>query len=160
MKRVKCSLSTFGLDIPPAPSVRAFYFLPRINHSEFVDFLIDTGASDTCLNGIQARDLQSLMHRDTLEVSIGIGTCGYFHEPAIIIFTDESGKPFAKKLQLLGVQCIKRKDLNNNDVLMLPNLLGRDILNDTSFIYDPNPGNVFLKFHKYINDINSIDKNK
>ena len=57
----------------PAPAVQAFWFMPRLNRGEWILFLVDTGASSTCLNGIHALPLQANMNPNTLTNSFGIG---------------------------------------------------------------------------------------
>lgn len=129
--------------MPPAPAVQAYCYIPRIDHREWVDFLIDTGASETCLNGIYAFGLQSYMRRGTLRQSYGIGTCSYYHEQMVLMFRVRSGHPSVITLRA-GIQRITTEHLNDPDMLPLPCLLGRDILNKWTFHYRPSEGKVSL----------------
>ncbi len=131
----------------PAPAVRAFCYMPRINHGEWVDFLIDTGASGTCLNGIYAMDLQRQMLPVTLNPSMGIGgNCNYFHERCVVVFVDDAGKLLTQDINI-GVLQLTLNLLRVPNVLSCPCLLGRDILNKCSFQSDYNNRQVKLVFN-------------
>ena len=146
MRRVICRLSTFGFNMMPAPAVQAFCYIPRINHSEWVDFMVDTGASETCLNGIYALDLQSQMRTNTLINSCGIGgDCDYFHERAAIIFSDDRGELLSRVIWI-GIQHITSQHLQDSNIMHVPCLLGRDILNRCQFDYNPTQSNIALIF--------------
>lgn len=80
----------------PAPAVQALCYIPRIHHSEWVDFMIDTGASATCLNGIYALGLEQFKRVTTIRRSTGIsGSCDYFYEDALLIFMDMKNRKLA-----------------------------------------------------------------
>ncbi len=130
----------------PAPAVQAFWYIPRLDHGEWVDFLIDTGASGTCLNGIYTLDLQRHMRRSTLSTSHGIGTSEYFYERAIIIFRDDNNELLSRTIQL-GIQRIIRQHLSDPFALHCPCLLGRDIINGCTFGYDPRHNETTPIFH-------------
>ena len=131
----------------PAPAVQVFCYMDRIDHGEWVDFLVDTGCSESCLNGIYALDLQQRMRPETLETSIGIGgNCLYFHERSLPVFQDESGQPMARLVRRLGIQQIRREYLSIPNFLDCPSLLGRDILNQCEFRYRPQQHTVDLLF--------------
>lgn len=130
----------------PAPAVQAYCYIPRVNHGEWVHFLIDTGASETCLNGIYALGLQHHMRPETLEESHGIGgNCDYFHERTILVFRDDRNQ-WLSRVVWLGIQHITRAHLNNPNILHCPALLGRDILNRSRLDYNPNQREVTLIF--------------
>jgi len=136
----------------PAPAVQAYWYIPRLARGEWVHFLIDTGASGTCLNGIYALDLQDHMRRNTLDDSYGIGGGSkYYYERAIVVFLDDNNEPLAQNIQL-GIQCIQKQDLSDPPDLDLlyclycPCLLGRDILNDCIFSYNTKHNEVTLTF--------------
>ncbi len=130
----------------PAPAVQAYCYIPRINHGEWVDFLVDTGASATCLNGIYARDLRNNMRPHTLSPSHGIGgSCEYFYEEAILVFRDDYGQYLSRPLDI-GVQQIQQQHLNDPRSLYCPCLLGRDILNSCTLNYDPSHNDIALIF--------------
>ena len=73
MRRIKGDLSNFNILMTPAPRVQVSCFIPRLNLSTEVDFMVDTGASGTCLNGGYALGLQRYMREETLHSSTGIG---------------------------------------------------------------------------------------
>jgi len=146
MRRVTCTLSTFGFQMMPAPAVQAYWYMPRLNHGEWALFLIDTGASGTCLNGIYALDLQRYMRPSTLSSSFGIGgTSEYFTERAIIIFRDDRNQLLHRTIQI-GIQRIERRHLSDPHTLYCPCLLGRDLLNVCIFNYNPSKNEVTLMF--------------
>jgi len=148
MHKVICRLSRFGfVSMRPAPAVQAFCYIPIINHSEWVDFLIDTGASETCLNGIYALDLQQEMRKETLEDSLGVGGgCRYYHERAVLIFQDDQNEPFEHQVLPMGIQQIIPEHLKIPDFLDCPSLLGRDVIEHCVFHYEPDNGIVELIF--------------
>ena len=136
----------------PAPAVQAYCYIRRINHGEWVDFLIDTGASGTCLHGVYAFDLQEHMQSHRIRYSYGIGgmSCGYYHERATLLFRDDKGQPL-RRVITLGIQQFTAEHVNDQqtltDCLGCPSLLGRDILNKCLFTYRTNPAEVTLAFH-------------
>lgn len=119
----------------PAPSVQALCYIDRIGHSEIVDFLIDTGASGTCLNGTYAYGLHDQMRPHSIRSSVGIGTCDYYHEHAVIIFLDRDNQPIYFEIGL-GIQRLDHDPDEDHD-LNIPSLLGRDIINKCEFYYLP-----------------------
>lgn len=130
MRRIKCDLSDFGVQMRPAPRVQAYCYVPRINLGRDIDFMIDTGASNTCLNGLYVLGLQRYMRKDTISASTGIGgKCGYYTEDAILVFTDTKGQTVGFKLKL-GIQRIRQFlwIKPRRTTLRLPCLLGRDVL--------------------------------
>lgn len=150
MKLVRCSLSTFGFEMTPAPAVQAYCYINRINRGEWVDLLIDTGASETCLHGIYALDLQEYMRDDTLEVSYGIGgiRCAYYHERATLLFRDEKSQPLSRVV-MIGIQQFTEEDFNDpdnlEDCLECPSLLGRDILSRWELRYNHQKEDITLR---------------
>ena len=130
----------------PAPAVQAFWYLPRLDHGEWTLFLIDTGASTTCLNGIHALSLQRHMRPRTLTDSFGIGGGSqYFNERAVVVFRDDSGQLLPRTIQV-GVQQIQRQHLNDPNTLQLPCLLGRDVLHWCALHHNPSRNSIVLEF--------------
>lgn len=138
MKTIKGDLSNFGILLTPAPRVQVLCYIPRLNLSTEVDFMIDTGASGTCLNGGYALGLQRYMLKETLRLSTGIGgQCGYYSETALLIFTDTTGQPVDYEVEL-GIQRIRRFLWIRPSPLILrtPCLLGRDVLSEWELRYN------------------------
>lgn len=138
MKRIKGDLSNFGVLLTPAPRVQVLCYIPRINLSAEVDFMIDTGACGTCLNGGYALGLQRYMRKETLHTSTGIGgQCGYYSETAVLVFTATTGEPLACELEL-GIQRIRQFWWKRPSPIILrtPCLLGRDILSEWELRYN------------------------
>jgi len=146
MRRIRGDLSDFGILETPAPRVQVLCYMPRLGLSFEVDFMIDTGASGTCLNGSYAFGLQRYMRKNPLHSTAGIGgQCGYYSEEVILVFTDTTGQPLAHQLEL-SIQRIRRCLFKRPSYLILltPCLLGRDILSEWEFRYDHQKGHVAL----------------
>lgn len=150
MRRISGDLSTFnGLLIMPAPRVQVLCYIPRLDLGFEVDFLIDTGACGTCLNGGYALWLQHYMRKETLYSSAGIGgKCAYYSEKATLVFTDTTGQSLARQVEL-GVQRIRRCLWRRPSPLVLrtPCLLGRDIISEWELQYDHQKEHVELIAH-------------
>lgn len=151
VRRIICWPQTFGFETTPAPAVQVYCYIERIGYGEMVDFLIDTGASETCLHGIYAFDLQEHMRISTLENYYGIGgiSCGYYHEKATLIFQDDKGQPLSRVIRI-GIQQFTDKHVSDpgtlEESLECPSLLGRDILNKSLFVYRIKPEEITLTF--------------
>jgi len=141
MRRVIGKTQTFGSEITPAPAVQVYCYIARINHGEWVDFLIDTGAGGTCLHGTYAFDLQDRMRIRTLKDYGGIAgiSCSYYHEQAELLFLDDRGQHLSRMVRL-GIQQFTPEHVNDQDILEecldCPSLLGCDILNNCLFTYN------------------------
>ncbi|MFC2018624.1 hypothetical protein ACFLU4_01535 [Chloroflexota bacterium] len=153
MRKVIGTLQTFGAETTPAPAVQVYVYIERIRHGEWVDFLIDTGASASCLHGAYALDLQNRMRIRSLRYYGGIAgmSSGYYHEEAELLFLDDKGNPFSRFIRI-GIQQFTREHLADPDILEecldCPSLLGRDILNRCLFAYSIAPEEVTLTFHR------------
>jgi len=147
MRKIECDLSNFGFTrMTPAPRTQAYCYIPRLKLGRQVDFMVDTGASSTCLNGRYVLGLQRYMRKNTLITSTGIGgTCGYYTEDGILVFTDSTGQEIAFKLKL-SIQRIRcwlwRKP--SLSILRTPCLLGRDILSKWEFRYNHQKADIIL----------------
>lgn len=148
MRTIKCDIADFGFtSLTPAPRVQAFCYFPSLNLGRPVDFMIDTGASSTCLNGIYAWGLMPYLKKQTTTPSTGIGgSCGYYRINGKLTFIDTKGKEIEVDL-LIGIQRIKsflwKKP--RQMTLRTPCLLGRDILNKWKLIYDCPGSNVWFE---------------
>ena len=147
MREVSCISYDFGSS--PAPAVRASFYIPRINYECPTTFVIDTGSDSTCLHGQVAYKLQKKMITGNLTKCCGVGGLQeYFREEkAIIIFRDLDLTPFETIHPItLLIQCILAEDAKDGDILSLPSILGRDILNEGQFIYNKPDAKVSLSF--------------
>lgn len=146
MRKIKGDLSNFNILRTPAPRVQVSCYIPRLDLSAEVDFMIDTGACGTCLNGGYALGLQRYMRKETLQFSSGIGgKCGYYREKAVLVFTDTNGRLLDFKLEL-SVQRIRQFlwIRPNPLILRTPCLLGRDILSAWELRYNHQKKDVTL----------------
>lgn len=142
MSTIRCFLSRFGSQMLPAPAVQAYCYFPRFNLGRRVVFMVDTGASGTSLHGVTAWELQRHLRLTTLETARGVGgSCRYYGEAAILVFTDIQGQQITQPLRRIDIQRILPEELSQDaDVLRVPHLLGRDILNRWPLIYDVRGG--------------------
>ena len=108
--------------------------------------MVDTGASGTSLHGAIAWMLQPRLRLTTLDTARGIGgSCRYYGEPAIALFTNIQGRPVTRTLRRIDIQRILPKELARDaDILRVPSLLGRDILSRWALTYDVPRGDVKL----------------
>jgi hypothetical protein len=136
MRRVTCSLASFGFSGLPAPAVQAYWYIPRLKRGEWALFLVDTGASGTSLNGLHAIDLQPFMRPNTLVSGIGAGgeTPGSYTEWATIVLLDDALQLLSLRAKI-GVQCIPLTGSIDPSILKVPPLLGRNILRRCVFRY-------------------------
>ncbi|MBA7482335.1 hypothetical protein ES707_17821 [subsurface metagenome] len=146
MTRILGVVSNFGFQMTPAPAVQAYCYIPRLKYGDWVDFLVDTGSSGTCLNGNNAMPLQAMVSPNTRSPCQGIGTCDFYYEDAVIVMVDDQHQPCGKNIRL-GVQCISVSDIQANPrILTTPSLMGRDILCQCTFECRYNLGEVILTF--------------
>ena len=136
MRRVTCSLASFGFEGLPAPAVQAYWYIPRLKRGEWALFLVDTGASGTSINGKRAVALQPFMRPTTIERGIGAGgeTPGSYTEWATITLRDDADQLLPLRAKI-GVQYIPPTQITNTSILMVPPLLGRNILRRCVFRY-------------------------
>jgi hypothetical protein len=136
MKHIQCTFSGIKL---PAPAVRAYFYIPKIDYGCATTFLIDTGSDRSCLHGPLAYKLNSKLVGGDVESCNGIGgSCDYFIEEGIIIFWGPDGESFEPVDSIkLGIQKISEKDLKNDEKMKLSSVLGRDILNRGNLTFNP-----------------------
>ena len=146
MRTITGFLSRFGSRMIPAPAVQVYYYIERLNVTSLVTFMIDTGASGTCLHGFRAWELQRHMRPSTLDSARGVGgSAPYYGERALLIFTDDDNQLLPRSLNRMDIQKILPSDIaQDNAILRLLSLLGRDILNRWEFRYDASQGNITL----------------
>ncbi len=107
--------------------------------------MIDTGASNTHLHGPVVLPWQDRLLASTIEASLGIGGDGlYYKESALLVLLDEANRnvyfPIVLRIQSLTAQDILQRPL----LLLLPSLLGRDVLKDCDLRVKLSDGTVLL----------------
>ena len=113
------------------PILPARLLIPRFGIRGRVTFLVDTGATETCLHPHAGRRIQ--IPFDELRApqsSIGIGgSQPYYQEPAVVILTDSDGEH--RFAIILSIAKPKPITPTNPDPIInrIPSLLGRDVLN-------------------------------
>lgn len=147
MRTIRCTLSTFGSQMLPAPAVQAYCFIPRLNLGRLELFMVDTGASGTSLHGASVWELQPHLRPSTLNTARGVGgTCRYYGEAATLLFIDTQGHLIPHSLRRIDIQKILPEELAQDaNILRVPSLLGRDILNRWPLTYDVPGGDIRLE---------------
>ena len=120
------------------PILRARLLIPRFDIRGQVNFLVDTGAHQTCLHPHAGRHIQ--IPFDELRAphsAIGIGgSQPYYQEPAAVILTDSDGEcRFHITLSIARPQLPNSSD-PDPIINRIPSLLGRDVLNRLRIDYD------------------------
>jgi hypothetical protein len=114
------------------PYLEALVFLPRLNLTGGVSFLVDTGADQTVLMPTDSMRMGinygSLLPAHVLS-GIG-GTCKSFKESALIMFSDESNAQLV--VYAIEILIAKRKAAH----LRCASLLGRNVLHRLRMTYD------------------------
>lgn len=136
---------------PPAPFVKAVVVSRSLNVSRLVDFHIDTGASASI---ILDKDLRYLrldvvgLKRAERDVG-GIGGMIRTHviEDAALMFRTTDGSVVEEKLKLLvGSHDLRELDVESRSMVMvIPSLLGRDMLGRFRLVYDERSNEVYLE---------------
>lgn len=132
-----------GIQRLPAPHVQAIVHLPRIGVSGVIDFLIDTGADNTCLHPGDITKLEipyRRMRPSTRILTSGVGgSLNYYTEPGELIFRDQDGP---MRVFTCLVHICQRTP--SRAIQGLPSLLGRDLLNLCSFSTNKSNNQVLL----------------
>lgn len=105
--------------------------LPRLNTRANISFCVDTGADCTVIlpnDGVRIGLDYASLTGDHESIGLG-GVCQNFAEPAIIVFTDPGRYLYAYMINV--AICAPDPDLMD-----LPSLLGRDVLNQWRMRYD------------------------
>ena len=129
------------------PLFRARLVVPRLGVDRRIDFLVDTGANDTCLHpfdGIRIQFPFEELGTPSLFAGVG-GRYPYHQEIAFVVLSDDD-RNHAYDITL----CIAMPELptptNPRPVVnLLPSLLGRDVLNRLRIDYDHPAGR--LRFY-------------
>ena len=114
-----------------APYVSCLVRIPRFEVEQRVRFLMDTGADSTCLHPFDAQDIGVPFHQSRDEaISSGVGgRAPYYRERALLSFTDG---PISR---VYDIRLLIARPTTGN--LRLPSLLGRNIINRWSVLYEP-----------------------
>ncbi len=117
-----------------APYIRCRVVFPRFTMEWEMDFLLDTGADHTCIHPTDAIDARipfDLLQNEVSSSGVGGGAL-YYLERAFLVFQDDA------QTRIYDVQLLIARPTTGNRVL--PSLLGRDIINRWSMLYDPTNG--------------------
>ncbi len=117
-----------GFNLLPAPHVQALVRLPRLGKLALVDFLIDTGADNTCIHIGDVAKLEidyRRLRKSSRSTAEGVGgSLDYYREPGFLVFNTTNGETQAMGLD---IHICQRSD--HPSIQGLPSLLGRDFLN-------------------------------
>lgn len=124
-----------GFDPAGRPFVEAIVLVEDFGFEGNVEFLVDTGASATCLHHPDAEDLtRSLLRANWNEKATftGVGgTATYFAVTAQVEFADTSGEPVSYPITLYAA-CGAPGSGN-----IIPSLLGQDVLRHQTLVHSP-----------------------
>jgi hypothetical protein len=124
-----------GFDPAGRPFVEATVLVEDFGFEDNVEFLVDTGASATCLHHPDAAELSDSLLRASCsrkETFTGVGgTATYLATPAQIVLLDTSGGPVKYQITLC-VACEARDSANG-----IPSLPGQDILRHQRLTHSP-----------------------
>ena len=125
-----------------SPYVEAVVRLPRLNTAAKIQFLVDTGSDSTALMPSDGFDRLHLDYQelkgDRLSFGFG-GRTQEFVEDAVITFTEPGRYFYVYRQPILIAR-------SNDDLLGIPSILGRDILNRWEMRYAPAARRPNLRF--------------
>ncbi len=120
------------------PYIEGRLVIPRLNTSGDISFLVDTGADQTLLapaDGLRIGLDYADLHGDGKQI-IGIGgVTENFVEDAVVVFADGIKVIYGYTIQL-GIAP------PSPDIMDIPSLLGRDIIDHWRMIYNPTRRNL------------------
>ena len=114
--------------------------IPRLKMRRDVSFIVDTGADSTLLMPLDVESMgvdYSRLEAKTMSVGIG-GVSENFLEPALLAFRE--GRRYLHVYSLELEICKP-----SPDIMEIPSLLGRDILNRWRMIFDPSNDRLTFK---------------
>jgi hypothetical protein len=136
---------------PPAPFIKAVVVSRSLNMSGLVDFHIDTGASASIILDKDLRYLKlSVAGLKRAERDVG-GIGGlintYVIEDTALMFRATDGSVVEERLKLLvGSHDLREFDAESRKLMMvIPSLLGRDVLGRFKLVYDERSDEVYLE---------------
>lgn len=136
---------------PPAPFVKAVVVSRSLDVSRLVDFHIDTGASASIILDKDLRylglDVGGLKRAERDVGGIGGLIRTYVIEDAALMFRATDGSVVEEGLKLfVGSHDLRKLDAESRWLMMvIPSLLGRDILGRFRFVYDSRSDEVYLE---------------
>ena len=117
------------------PMIEAHVTIPSIKAGGFIQFLIDTGADCTTVTPADGRRLRvdySKLTREDHSVGYTGSTLDFICQ-GVVTFSEIGVAEYEYDVELR----ITKPDSNIQELLMLPSLLGRDILNCWQISLDP-----------------------
>jgi hypothetical protein len=117
------------------PMIEARVSIPSINAGGFVEFILDTGADCTTLMPNDGRRMRVDYSKLTKE-DHSIGSAGAsldFLCDGVVVFTEIGIVEYEYKIELR----LTKPDPEIPELLTLPSLLGRDIINRWQTTFDP-----------------------
>ena len=121
----------FG-DTSGRPYLEGRLILPDLRISTDISFCVDTGADRTVLlpgDGVRMGIDFAGLTRETESVGVG-GLCRNYVEPAIIVFSEPRRFLYAYMIDM-------EVSPPSPEIMDVPSLLGRDVLNRWRMIYNP-----------------------
>jgi hypothetical protein len=135
---------------PPAPAVRAFISIERLEVEGYIKLLIDTGASSTAILD-KDRELLGIDLKKIESTPVKIGGIGgvvdtYLARNTKLSFRVEEGE----HIEMVDVLVLKHDLIEVPEevarrILAMPSLLGRDVMRKFKFIYGEREDRVALE---------------
>jgi len=129
----------FG-DTSGRPYIEGRLILPNLNIRGDISFLVDTGSDVTCLHPIDGTRL-NIDYGQLSGDAESIGTSGLSHdftESAVVVFSEPKRFLYAYNITL-------RIAPVDPEIMTLPSILGRDILDQWRMIYNPQKSRLVFK---------------
>jgi hypothetical protein len=122
------------------PYIEGHLVIPRSNLRGDISFLIDTGADTSVLMPADAQRIGVDYSTLTGErEAVGIGGVSRSHtEPVLLAFSDPGRSLYIYQVEIVIPEA-------GPEMLRLPSLLGRDILNRRSISYNPSRGRLTIR---------------
>ncbi len=142
----------FG-DTSGAPYVEGRLIIPRLLIETNISFLVDTGADLTVLHPQDSVKMKlpfsELTTNGTSDLlGVGANQQSYLVEPAIILFTEPEKRVFGYGVDIL-ICPFDQRAKNAKELLQLPSLLGRDILDNWDISYSKSMNKLEFSIVKY-----------
>jgi hypothetical protein len=129
----------FG-DTSGRPYIEGRLFFPRLKIGSNISFCVDTGADRSVLmpgDGKRMRLDYSKLKGSNPSVGVG-GICHNYVESALVVFSEP-------KRYLHVYDIALQVSAPDSEIMDLPSLLGRDILNKWRMIYNPSKNRLFFE---------------
>lgn len=129
---------------PPAPFVKVLALFEELSLETRLLFMLDTGASSSIVlwGDVERLRINTSLLREEERDFVGLG--GFVKAkatPTVVKFLTEKGKLLEEKIELFVVSSA----CPHPRLKLLPNVLGRDLINKFNLLYNVRVGEVYLE---------------